>query len=95
MQPPAHDTEEGSADDNDAQTDTSGVDDPLSPAFVAACGLSVMAFVTFVALNQLPTATYGDGGFVAFVLTIPFFFGAYVAARGFFAGVEKETAADD
>ena len=54
-----------------------------------------MAFVTFVAMNQLPNTNSGDGGLVAFLLTIPFFFGAYVAAHGFFAGVEEATATDD
>jgi hypothetical protein len=66
-----------------------------SPTLVVAFGLSVMAFVTFVAMNQLPNTDYGDGGFVAFVLTIPFFFGAYAAVHGFFGGLETVTAADD
>ncbi|EJN59435.1 hypothetical protein [Halogranum rubrum] len=70
-------------------------EDGPSPAFVVAFGLSVMAFSTFVALNQLPNANNGDGGLVAFGLTLPFFFGGYLAARGFFVGMGKVTATDD
>lgn len=64
-----------------------------SPTLVVACGLSVTAFATFVAMTDT-VSDNSAGGLVAFVLTIPFFFGAYAAVHGFFGGLEKVTSAD-
>ena len=59
----------------------------LSPALIVAFGLSVMAFVTFVAIGWLPQVET-NLGFLALVLTVPFFAGAYIAVRGLFRELE-------
>jgi hypothetical protein len=64
-----------------------------SPTLVVACGLSVMAFSTFLAIDAL-TQSYDDTA-VAFALSVLFFAGAYTAANGFFEGLEKATSTDD